>query len=308
MKLKILVKIIEKLLGIPDSGDEPRADMFLPDRLLAMALVFLAGGIACAVFAVFKFAVWTVVCAFLGIVLGVCAVLCWKNQKIHIISDEQFTYTTMFGNTYTYSFAEIQNLRRNQDSLTLFVANKKVHIESMAIISDRLAERIDRALFLDQKYLKMTTDELSQLSDDELYDAVWNRMENIVSSKTDLTEGFVSLNEEQRIFYAVNYLEMEVNNGGLCQFFVNPSRMVAPIVSECMGIIGATEHKNLYDAFIEKYRINVNDLSSFDCETIDVFQSQYERYPFDEYDKSFYELDPLQNYFIPFLKKHIEKF
>ena len=39
MKLKILVKMIEKLLGMTDRGDEPRADMFLPDRLLAMALV-----------------------------------------------------------------------------------------------------------------------------------------------------------------------------------------------------------------------------------------------------------------------------
>ena len=29
MKLKILVKIVEKLLGMTDNGDEPRADMFL---------------------------------------------------------------------------------------------------------------------------------------------------------------------------------------------------------------------------------------------------------------------------------------
>ena len=42
MKLKILVKIVEKLLGMTDSGDEPRADMFLPERLLAMSIVFLA--------------------------------------------------------------------------------------------------------------------------------------------------------------------------------------------------------------------------------------------------------------------------
>ena len=308
MKLKILVKIIEKLLGMTNSGDEPRADMFLPDRLLAMALVFLAGGIACALIAVFKFAVWAVVFAVLGIVFGVCAFLCWKNQSIRIISNEQFTYTTMFGNTYTYSFSEIQGLRRNQDSLTLFVANKKVHIESMAIISDRLIKCINKALLLNEKHLAMTTDELLRLSDDELLNVVWSRTENIVSSKTDLLEGFNSLNEEQRIFYAVNYLEMEVNNGGLCQFFVNSSRMVAPIVSEYMGIIGANEHKDLYDTFIEKHQINLCDLSSFDCETVDVFQKQYERYPFDEYDDKFYELEPLQSYLISYVKKNIEKF
>ena len=146
MKLKILVKIVEKLLGMTDSGDEPRADMFLPDKLLAMAIVFLAGGTACALFAIFTFAIWAIIFASLGIVLGIFALLCWKNQSIHIISDEQFTYTTMFGKTRTYSFSDIQGLRRNQDSLTLFVANEKVHIESMAILSERLVERINNAL------------------------------------------------------------------------------------------------------------------------------------------------------------------
>ena len=308
MKLKILVKIIEKLFGMVPKDDQPRADMFLPDRLLAMALVFLAGGIVCTVVAVFKFAIWAVVCAVLGIVLGVFAVLCWKNQSIRIVSNEQFAYTTMFGNTYTYSFSDIQGLRRNQDSMTLFVANKKVHMESMAIISDRLIERINKALLFDEKYIKMSIPELSQLTDDELFTAVWTRTENIVSSKEDILEGFNSLNEEQRIFYAVYYLEMEVNNGGLCQFFVNSSRMVAPVVSEYMGIIGATEHKKLYNAFIEKHQINTNDLSSFDSDTIEVFQSQYERYPFDEYDDAFYELEPLQNHLVSYVKKHIEKF
>ena len=42
-------------------------------------------------------------------------------------------------------------------------------------------------------------------------------------------------------------LETEVNNGGLCQFFVNSSRIVAPFVSEYMAIVGAFE---LYLDFI----------------------------------------------------------
>ena len=145
MKLKILVKIVEKLLGMTDSGDEPRADMFLPDRLLAMSIVFLAGGIVSIALAIINSVTWV-----LGVVIcfafGIAALLCWKNQSIHIISNEQFTYTTMFGKTRTYSFSDIQGLRRNQDSLTLFVANEKIHIESMAVLSERLVERIDNAL------------------------------------------------------------------------------------------------------------------------------------------------------------------
>lgn len=308
MKLKILVKIIEKLFGVTMGDDKPRADMYLPERLLAMSLVFLAIGMACAVYAVMQFATWSIIGAILGIVLGVVALLCWKNQSIHIISDEQFTYTTMFGNTRTYAFSDIQGLRRNQDSLTLLVAGEKVHIESMAIISDRLALAINKALNPDAAYLKASTEELSQLSDEELIYAVWARTENIVLSKEDMSEGFHSLNKEQRIFYAVNYLEMEVNNGGLCQFFVNSSRIVAPVVGEYMGIIGAVEHQKLYEEFIKTHQINTSDLSSFDCETVEVFQAQYTRYPFDEYDDAFCELEPLETRLVAYVKKHIEKF
>ena len=308
MRLKILVIIIEKIFGLVNKDKEKPADMFLPDRLLAIALVCLAGGAACGVLAIFDFAIWKIMVAAFGIIFGFFAVICWKNQSINIISDEQFTYTTMFGNTRTYSFSDIKGVRKNRDSLTLFVADEKVHIESMAILSDRLIQLIDDSLMYDATYLKMSTEELSQLSDDELFDAVWTRTEKAVSTKDDLLEGFNSLSEEQRIFYALYYLEMEVNNGGLCQFFVNPSRIVAPFVSEYMEIIGAKEHKELYDTFIEKHQIDISDLSSFDTETIDEFQNQYERYPFDEYDDAFYELEPLQNHLIEFIKGHIEKF
>ena len=145
MKLKLLVKLGEKLLGMT-AGDEPRADMYLPERLLAMALVFLIGGIVCGIFAVFQFAVWAVIAAVFGIILGIFALLCWKNQTIHVISDEEFTYTTMFGNTRTYAFSDIQGLRQNQDSMTLFVAGQKIHIESMAVLSPRLVEQINKVL------------------------------------------------------------------------------------------------------------------------------------------------------------------
>ena len=80
------------------------------------------------------------------VLLGAAALMCWKNQTIHVISDEQFTYTTMFGKTFTYNFCDIQGLRKNQDSMTLFVAGSKVHIESMAILTPRLVEKINQAL------------------------------------------------------------------------------------------------------------------------------------------------------------------
>lgn len=146
MKLKILVKLVEKFLGSTYSEDQPRADMYLPERLLAMALVFLAGGTVFGVLFLLTKTLWMVLAAVGGLAFGIVALLCWKNQSIRMISDEEFEYTTFLGNTYRYAFKDITGLRKNQDSLTLFVGEKKVHIESMAIITERLVQRINQEL------------------------------------------------------------------------------------------------------------------------------------------------------------------
>lgn len=146
MKLKILVKLVEKFLGATYSEDRPRADMYLPERLLAMALVFLAGGTVFGVLFLLTKTLWMVLAAVGGLAFGIVALLCWKNQSIRMISDEEFEYTTFLGNTYRYAFKDITGLRKNQDSLTLFVGEKKVHIESMAIITERLAQQINQEL------------------------------------------------------------------------------------------------------------------------------------------------------------------
>ena len=146
MKLKILVKIVEKILGETYSEEIPRADMYLPVRALAMSLVYLAGGTAFGIWSCINPTRWAVAIAVIGIGLGVSLFLCWKNQTIRIISEDEFVYTTMFGKSHTYRFADIQALRRNQDSMTLFVAGKKCHIEAMAVLTPRLTHRIDREL------------------------------------------------------------------------------------------------------------------------------------------------------------------
>ena len=159
----------------------------------------------------------------------------------------------------------------------------------------------------DAMALTMTAEELSALSDDDLLQAVFARIHRIVDSHADISAGFQALNQAQRIVYAVNYLEMEVNNGGLCQFFVNSSRMLAPVVSEYMGILGAAEHKQLYDDFIKNHQINVHDLSSFAINSIADFQERFERYPFSEYDDVFYKMAPLEQHLLPFIREHIDQ-
>ena len=110
-------------------------------------------------------------------------------------------------------------------------------IKNMIKFRKELKKSIEEAKENEKRYLEMTVEELSALSDDELFEAVTARTESKVDSFDEWECGVNSLNPSQKIFYSVNWLEMEVNNGGLCQFFVNSSRMVAPLVSEYMGII-----------------------------------------------------------------------
>ena len=161
----------------------------------------------------------------------------------------------------------------------------------------------------DQKlYLAMSSDELKSLSDDELFSAVLDRTESKVDKYENISDGVKSLSGVQRIFYVSSYYEMEVMNGGLCQFFVNSSREVAPELSECLDAIGADEHKKLFDSFIKDNNIDVHDLSSFIIDDVSKFEAQNNRYPFDEFDNAFYELKPIQDLLIPYIKEHISEF
>ena len=54
---------------------------------------------------------------------------------------------------------------------------------------------------------------------DEFVTELWGIMEE----KCDYGEKMQALNEQERIFYVAQALEMEVNNGGFSQFFYNDS-------------------------------------------------------------------------------------
>ncbi len=146
MKLKILVKLGELILGEAYSEDEPRADMFLPLWLLAFAIIMLVAGVAVGIYAAVELSVGAVVGAVVCLGLGIMALLCWKNQNIVVLSDESFEYSTFLGNKKEYRFQDITDLRQNNDSMTLFVGNEKVHIESCALLTDRLIELINAQL------------------------------------------------------------------------------------------------------------------------------------------------------------------
>lgn len=127
--------------------DKLRADMFLPVWLLGLGILFVMfGGIFGIVMIALGCAFPLIILFAALIALGIGAILCWKNQTIRMLPNDSFEYSTFLGNKRVYRFSEILGFRENSDSFTLYVGDGKVHIESCAIMSARLEDRINKQL------------------------------------------------------------------------------------------------------------------------------------------------------------------
>ncbi len=143
---------------------------------------------------------------------------------------------------------------------------------------------------------------LLDLDDEAFYDAMECICEDAVLDIAD-----PNLTEEQKLAYSLIMFEVEVNNGGLCQFFVNSSRQCAPYVSKALEVIGAVELESLFDSFIKDNDIDVNDLSSFKISSISEYETQTERFDFDSFDEKFYQDHKLHQQIIDYLRKNISQ-
>lgn len=143
MRLKNLLSLAENALNGTGMDNTPKADMFLSSRVLAISLVFATLGIGCGVGFVFTSHIGLVVACPLLLIFSLGAFLSWRNQRIYIIDEDTFVYSTFLGRKKVYHFSDITAIRRNGSSCTLFVGAGKVHIDSTVIMTNRLAAMIN---------------------------------------------------------------------------------------------------------------------------------------------------------------------
>ena len=153
-----------------------------------------------------------------------------------------------------------------------------------------------------EKYRNMTNEELLNLSDDELFEAV-----NVICYLDIDDEKIDSINACKRVLFTVINFDAEVNNGGLCQFFVNSSRISAPYVSESLGAINALKTKKLFDDFIRENDIDLENLESFIIDDLSEFEEQNNRYPFDDFDNAYYEIEDINKLLVSYARENIDK-
>lgn len=149
MKLKSFVRVRPGKVSVGTilADDKLRADMFLPAWVLSLGVFFLAFGAIMGILLIaLQLPIQFIVLSVALLLIGVAAIMCWKNQKIHMLPDDSFEYSTFLGNKIIYRFSEIKGIKIGRDSSTLFVGEGKVHIESVAVLSPRLEERINKQL------------------------------------------------------------------------------------------------------------------------------------------------------------------
>ncbi|MBO7254453.1 MAG: hypothetical protein J6V36_04035 [Clostridia bacterium] len=142
-----LFKAILSLIKGTSKLEKQKTDMFLPFWLFIVGIVCIVGslfGMAYIIFWSF-YVVGILVCS-VFLILGMGAILCWANQKINILDESTFEYVTFLGNKKVYRFSDITGIKTNNDSQTLFVGDDKIHIESCAIMSQRLINKFNEAL------------------------------------------------------------------------------------------------------------------------------------------------------------------
>lgn len=141
------------------------------------------------------------------------------------------------------------------------------------------------------KCLAMTSEELLEIENSiDLVETVAERINEKLSAYETPEKGFFYLSEpEQTVYVLFEYSD----NCFILDFFGGERReLCVPRFGECLARVGATEYKQAFDEFMEKNKIDVNDLSMYagrywtskrnkdiNCEAFEAFDKKIEEFP-----------------------------
>ncbi len=177
--------------------------------------------------------------------------------------------------------------------------------EAMKRLSDDPKAFFADAMGASVKNRSLHGEDLLVLSDEELFQTVYFQSIDMVENTENELE---QLAGARRTAYILSTFDAEIQNGGLCQFFVNSSGECAPYVSECLKKVEAEDHRRLYDDFIVNNGINVADLDSFKVNSRHGYIKQTKRFDYDSFDDKYYELSPLQEKITAYIRSNINEF
>lgn len=174
---------------------------------------------------------------------------------------------------------------------------------------DEIAQDIVRLIEEErERYCKMSDDELLGLSDEELLSVVWIRTERHSAQFDTERRALDNMNEEQKNFYIVYYYMLQVNEGGLCQYFANSSRDTALFLSDALAAVGATEHRELFEEFLHHNKVATAAMLHFAVDNSKDYKEMEKNYPFDDFNTMFYTIAPITESIAAYVRENITSF
>ena len=124
----------------------------------------------------------------------------------------------------------------------------------------------------------------------EEYEEFYSRLMECCSGPENASE-FAALPRETQQLYIVAGFDMEIQNGGIGQYFANCGQNSAALVSQSLRAIGLEPLAQLYDSFLLAQKIDPADLSGFECDSVEELAAIYAGYPeSDAFDEAYMEL------------------
>lgn len=130
--------------------------------------------------------------------------------------------------------------------------------------------------------------------------------EELVVALTLLPEDFSAMSTEEKTAYTAACLELEIMNGGLCQFFAN-NPDCADYVPTALENLGARNHRALYESFLLAAGIDPLD-PVFQTENMEEFSQLYDRWPWDDFDEAYCNLTPMAELLEAYVAAHPDSF
>ena len=174
---------------------------------------------------------------------------------------------------------------------------------------DQIAQDVVRLIEEEQdRCCNMSDEELLALSDEELLGVIWIRMERFSARFDTERRALDNMSAEQKNFYITYYYMLQVNDGGLCQYFANSSRDTALFLSDALEAVGAMEHRELFEDFLHHNKVATAALLSFKVDNSADFKKMERSYPFEEFNADFYALPPMQSAIAAYVRENVTVF
>ncbi|MCC8074577.1 MAG: DMP19 family protein [Clostridiales bacterium] len=150
-----------------------------------------------------------------------------------------------------------------------------------------------------ERWQNTTAQEAAALSDEELWECVTARLDDDALA----TPG------AKRTLYTAYLFDLEVQNGGLCQFFDNCPES-APYLEDALTALGAEPYLTLLHETLTKFEINLAGLDGSEVSQVVQCGDQCESCPLSAFDSAYcdlYSKTPLEALCIRYARAHLQE-